>query len=180
MNIDAKSLESLAGALVSAGAPILGTIIGGPIGPIIGILLPQIAGAFGLAPDAAPADVEKAVKDAGDAAGDKLAAIEQQHKAAIEWAQLQATANSDEAKSASLFISGWRPAFAWVCIAWVCLSLGWTFTGRDLPGAFLAIWNPVWLAFGGMLGLRSVEKFMGVARDTLKNIPVKRRKLSAM
>jgi hypothetical protein len=83
---------------------------------------------------------------------------------------LQVQMNLKEAESANFFIAGWRPAFAWLCIVWVFIGLAWTFTGRELPPGYLAIWNPVWIAFGGMLGLRTIEKWGGVARDTLKKI----------
>ena len=60
----------------------------------------------------------------------------------LEMAQGQAKGqmeiNKEEARSASLFVSGWRPAVVWVCV----LGLGYEFLLRPLGIWALAVWNP--------------------------------------
>lgn len=60
----------------------------------------------------------------------------------LEMAQGQAKGqmeiNREEARSASLFVSGWRPAVGWVCV----LGLGYEFLLRPLGIWALAVWNP--------------------------------------
>lgn len=82
--------------------------------------------------------------------------------------------NKVEAAHGSIFVAGWRPAIGWVG----ALALAWTFIGYDL-----AVWLSsvahlpappkltgsenlfeLVLAMLGMGGLRSFEKFKGVAR----------------
>lgn len=46
--------------------------------------------------------------------------------------------NKEEARSASLFVSGWRPAVGWVCV----LGLGYEFLLRPIGIWALAVWNP--------------------------------------
>ena len=81
---------------------------------------------------------------------------------------IQAQINMEEAKHPSVFVSGWRPAVGWICAA----SLGYHF----IVASILDIWldvpsletGPLMTILGGMLGLgglRSLEKFKGVARQ---------------
>ncbi len=60
----------------------------------------------------------------------------------LEMAQGQAKGqmeiNREEARSASLFVAGWRPAVGWVCV----LGLGYEFLLRPLGIWALAVWNP--------------------------------------
>jgi hypothetical protein len=76
-------------------------------------------------------------------------------------AQGQMSTNTEEAKSSSLWVSGWRPAVGWIC------ALGFFYTiiqpVLHLPPADL---NAVLSVLCGMLGLgtmRTVEKIKGVA-----------------
>ena len=94
----------------------------------------------------------------------------------------QAEIDRSEAKSASLFVSGWRPAIGWICAA--CLALYY------LPSFVIgeAFWvEACWRAHGltphpelgigdvtgllaSLLGIgtmRSIEKLQGVARGRL-------------
>ena len=87
----------------------------------------------------------------------------------------QMAINQAEAQSASLFVSGWRPAVGWVCV----LGLAYQFLAAPLlgwAGANLADWStPPDLDMGtlltllaGMMGLgtlRTVEKVKGVANQ---------------
>lgn len=82
--------------------------------------------------------------------------------------------NRVEAASASVFVSGWRPAIGWVCAA----ALGFQYLARPLFGWAAGIWLPqlpalpglddnLWQLMFGMLGmgsLRTFEKTRGLAR----------------
>jgi hypothetical protein len=85
----------------------------------------------------------------------------------------QISVNREEAKSASLFVSGWRPAMGWVCV----LSFAYVFAlGPVITQITSYFGNPVSLppidinnmiyVLGGMLGLgglRTYEKINKVA-----------------
>ena len=81
--------------------------------------------------------------------------------------------NQEEAKSASLLVSGWRPFIGWVCgvaCAWYWIGLSMAKTAAELAGKHISLapadlteMLPVLM---GMLGLglyRTVEKIKGVA-----------------
>lgn len=96
-----------------------------------------------------------------------------------ELAKSQIEVNQEEAKSSSLFVSGWRPAAGWVCV----IGLAYTFFLRplmvfaigfiDVPAGSPPITNPPELDMGelitllfGMLGLGTIrmqEKLKWVA-----------------
>jgi hypothetical protein len=177
MNIDPKDLAPLAGALLSAGAPILGGIIGGPVGALVGSLLPQLAGAFGLAPDAAPAQIAAAVQ-ADPNASSKLSAIEEQHKSELAWAQLQVDQNDAAMKiegpaGLRFFYGGWRPMAGWVLcpVPAVYQVIASAAHLPMLPDNLWALFLPVWV---GLAGLRTYERFSGVALDTLAISKIKK------
>lgn len=93
----------------------------------------------------------------------------------------QIDVNKEEAKHASIFVAGWRPAIGWVgaaalgyqflaypMLVW-CWSLmqanGWV--PADLAPPPMLESEALWVILSGMLGiagLRSVEKVKGVAR----------------
>jgi hypothetical protein len=170
MNFDPKDLEALAGALISKGAPILGGIIGGPFGALIGALVPQIAGAFGLPTDAPPSQVAAAIQAAPDAS-DKLAALEEANKTELAKLQLQADQNDAELKIEGpaflrFYYGGWRPAMGWLAgPAIVAYQIAASISHLPLlPDGILASFLPVWV---GLAGLRTYERYSGVALDTL-------------
>jgi hypothetical protein len=75
---------------------------------------------------------------------------------AAQIAAAQSATNTEEAKSQSLFVSGWRPFIGWVC------GLGFVYSiiqpGLHLPPVDMA---NIIAILGGMLGLgtmRTVEK----------------------
>ena len=90
----------------------------------------------------------------------------------------QAQANNEQAKHPSIFVSGARPAIMWVC----CFALGWQFILAPISSWGLAIWYPVivlpvldtqslmtlMLSLLGLGGMRTAEKWKGVARDNMK------------
>lgn len=90
--------------------------------------------------------------------------------------QAQAATNTEEAKSTSLFISGWRPAIGWVCglafaYAYVLqplLAFGFAAAGhpiKDLPTLNLSDMMPVLLGMLGLGGMRTWEKSQGVQNN---------------
>ena len=80
----------------------------------------------------------------------------------------QLAINKQEAAHKSLFVSGWRPAIGWTCgtgllfnvILHPIISI-WV----DMPPVDTALLYPVLLGMLGLGGLRTYEKFKGVARD---------------
>lgn len=106
----------------------------------------------------------------------QLQVLQQETELVKTFAELdksQIEVNKEEAKSNSLFVSGWRPFIGWVCGS----AFAWVYILQPILGFFLtAIGHPVTLPhieFGemssvllGMLGLggmRSYEKVKGVA-----------------
>lgn len=134
--------------------PILNIVLG-PLMDIAGKILDRVI------PDKAAA--EKAKLEMA------LALQQQDFSLALE----QIKVNQEEAKSASVFVAGWRPAIGWVCAA----GLAWNFLGYPVAVYFADIfipeYSPVGLASGdlltlalgmlGMAGLRSWEKVKGVS-----------------
>jgi hypothetical protein len=83
----------------------------------------------------------------------------------------QIEVNREEAKSASIFVAGWRPMIGWVC----ALSLAYQYLGRAiltaifdaagwrmpyLPGLDEHLWE-LMFAMLGIGGLRTIEKMSG-------------------
>jgi hypothetical protein len=119
-------------------------------------------------------DIRTAVT--GDISAEKKADLEAKAleiEATILKAQMEI--NAKEAESASLFVSGWRPALGWVgAIAFAMQFLvrplvewGWKLaTGTD-PGLPVFDTGELWPMLAGILGLgtlRTFEKGKGVAR----------------
>ena len=101
----------------------------------------------------------------------------EQEKAQIAQAltimQMQMDVNKEEAKSTSVFVSGWRPFIGWVCgmaCAWNWLGLPMavalsTYMGHPIPlsSADITEMMPVLMGMLGLGGLRTYEKLNGVA-----------------
>ena len=91
---------------------------------------------------------------------------------------LQAQANIEQAKHPSIFVSGARPAIMWIC----AFALGWQFIFAPILSWALIVWYPVVtlpsletgeltslvLALLGLGGMRTAEKWKGVARNNMK------------
>jgi len=87
---------------------------------------------------------------------------------------LQAMANIEEAKHASVFVAGWRPAIGWVC----AIGLGYQFLilpfaglinafyvlPAELPAIQAAELTTLVMALLGLGGLRTFEKSKGLTR----------------
>jgi hypothetical protein len=93
---------------------------------------------------------------------------------AAQEASQQSTTNTEEAKHASLFVSGWRPAVGWVCafsFMWICFGqplFSWVYvlvTKQPAPVIDLPT-EMLMTTLLGMLGLgtlRTLEKIKGVS-----------------
>lgn len=118
-------------------------------------------------------------KDAADKAKLEMLKLQQEGvfkelEMDFELAKAQMTINTEEAKSANVLVSGWRPALGWVCVTayafnYILLPLGnWVvkFFDANAP-AILALDTAelTTLLFGmlGIGGLRTFEKVKGVA-----------------
>lgn len=80
----------------------------------------------------------------------------------------QASINTEEAKSSNLFVSGWRPFVGWVCASGLAYSvigqpLLKTF-GLNSPAIDTSVLFQILLGLLGIAGMRSFEKYKGVAK----------------
>ena len=106
----------------------------------------------------------------------KLNAELQSQIIALDLAQAQT--NLEQAKHPSIFVAGARPAIMWVC----CIAFAWQFILAPIASWGLAIWYPalilpvldteslmtLMLSLLGLGGMRTAEKFKGVARSNMK------------
>ena len=90
---------------------------------------------------------------------------------------LQAQTNMEQAKHASIFVAGARPAIMWIC----AFALAWQYILAPMASWGLAIWYPVVtlpelgteeltglvMALLGLGAARSYEKSKGVARNSM-------------
>lgn len=104
---------------------------------------------------------------------DKSESEKQQLAAAVMLVQGQMAVNAEEAKSPSVFVSGWRPFIGWVCgmaCAWNWIGLPIAKAGLLLAGITLSIspaditeMMPILMGMLGLGGLRTFEKVKGAA-----------------
>jgi hypothetical protein len=103
------------------------------------------------------------------------AKAEQELRAAlVEWDGRQAEVNRAEAQHASLFVAGWRPFVGWTCgaafayhyVLQPLLVFAAALGGKSitLPAFSMDSLLTVLLGLLGLGGLRTYEKFKGVAR----------------
>lgn len=111
--------------------------------------------------------------DPAQAANAKLELLKLQQSGDLATMTAQTDINKEEAKSSSLFVSGWRPAIGWVC----ALALAYQYLVRPLSGTLAGVFgvtipplpgldDNLWQLMMGMLGmggLRTFEKLQGVA-----------------
>ena len=103
---------------------------------------------------------------------DEAAATELKKRALDMQAQLrQLDINQEEAKHASVFVAGARPATMWVCT--ICMAgivaagvYGWL-TGEDLSALYALYGSTVAPVHLGLLGLRSWERGKGLERNSV-------------
>ena len=94
---------------------------------------------------------------------------------AHELAKEQISINREEAKHTSIFVSGWRPATGWICVAgmgfnFIAVPIGnfaCALAGVDviMPNLDISEMMPVLLGMLGLGAMRTVEKTKKVARD---------------
>ena len=109
MSFDLSTLGPLAGSLIKAGAPtlgsVVGTLVGGPFGTIAGGLagnvLADIAGALGAPADAPPPVIQAALDADPTAAATKLQQLEDDYRTEIEDRQNARAQTIDLAKAGS-------------------------------------------------------------------------------
>lgn len=109
---------------------------------------------------------------------DQLAAFEHEMAMSMHNSDLaQIAVNAEEAKSPSIFVSGWRPAVGWVAV----IGLAFNFIALPIGNWACAIWLPdvelpqleidelMTLLYGllGMGALRSYDKKQGTARHKI-------------
>lgn len=104
---------------------------------------------------------------------DKTESEKQQLAASLALIQSQTDTNREEAKSPSVFVSGWRPFIGWVCgtaCAWNWIGLpiakaAATWYGHPIAmaPADISEMMPILMGMLGLGGLRTVEKIQGVA-----------------
>lgn len=109
---------------------------------------------------------------------DKTEQEKQQIAFTLAVIQTQTDTNKEEAKSPSVFVSGWRPFIGWVCgmaCAWNWIGLPMAvfaaaYLGKtlNLRPADISEMMPVLLGMLGLGGLRTVERLNGVAAVTHK------------
>ena len=107
---------------------------------------------------------------------DKSDQEKQAMAAAVMVVQGQIDTNKEEAKSPSVFVSGWRPFIGWVCgtaCAWNWIGLkialfiaAYLGHALNMQPADISEMMPVLLGMLGLGGLRTIEKVNGVAATT--------------
>ena len=130
----------------------------GPVVDIVGKIFDRVI------PDKAAAEKAKA----------EFAAVDQSQE--FQLALQQILVNLEEAKSPSLFVSGWRPFVGWACgfgLAYVALlepfarfiaQVGFAYVG-GFPMIDTSLTMQVLVGMLGLGGLRSFEKSKKVARS---------------
>ena len=117
--------------------------------------------------------VDKFVETPDEAAAARL----KEQALAMEPLLRQLAINEQEAKHASVFVSGARPATLWLCaIAMggiVAAGVGGWWTGKDVSDLFLLYGSTVAPVHLGLLGLRSYERTIGKERNSVKGPPKK-------
>jgi hypothetical protein len=118
--------------------------------------------------------LDKFIPDAGEKQklAHEIATMAQ--KMAHESALAQIEVNKEEAKSSSVFVSGWRPFVGWTCglalayhfILQPMLTLVLTISGItvDLPEFDMSTLMTVLMGMLGLGGLRTFEKTKNIAR----------------
>ena len=132
------------------------SILGSLIGPVTGLLDQFIED-----------------KDQKNALAHEIATMSERHAQDLAKGQLEI--NKVEASSTSLFVSGWRPAVAWVCV----LGMASNFVLIPMANFALAILEsditvplidtstmmPVLMGMLGLGAMRTVEKINKVSRE---------------
>jgi hypothetical protein len=110
---------------------------------------------------------------------DLRAKLDHELKTQVQQANLgQIAVNKEQARHASIFVAGARPAIMWIC----AFGLGWQFVFQPVCAWAMTIWAPalpipvipteglmtLTLSLLGLGGMRSFEKSKGIQRNNLK------------
>jgi hypothetical protein len=117
--------------------------------------------------------IERVWPDPAQQAAAKLELLKLQQSGELAIITAQTEINKVEAANPNVFVSGWRPAAGWICVLGMAYTffvqplLGWAsgYFGIPLPPNIDT--SDLFILLGGMLGLgglRSFEKFNGVAK----------------
>ena len=123
--------------------------------------------------DLGTALINRIFPDPVQAASAKLELLKLQQSGELATMTAQTDIDKQEAASASVFVSGWRPAIGWVCACALAyqylikpLSIGllpsFGIAVPPLPGLDDNLWQ-LMMGMLGMGGLRTFEKVQGVA-----------------
>lgn len=117
--------------------------------------------------------IDKAIPDTAAADKAKAEIAMMQAKGELDLMLGQIDINKNEAQHSSVFVAGWRPFIGWVCglalayeylmlplFAWLSLNAGW----HQPPHLVMDGMMELVLAMLGVAGLRTFEKYKGVAR----------------
>ena len=92
-------------------------------------------------------------------------------KQAHESAMAQIKVNQEQAKHPSIFVSGARPAIMWICALGLLYAVFlhpildiWF----EMPVINTDVLMPTMMGLLGLGGMRSVEKYKGIARNNMK------------
>jgi hypothetical protein len=117
--------------------------------------------------------IDRVIPDTAAAEKAKLDMLQEATRNEFNAAMEQVKVNLVEAAHPSIFVAGWRPAIGWIC----GLGLAWNFVGYPMVSWAASLWWPdfippelvadnlmeLTLGMLGMAGLRSWEKYKGVA-----------------
>lgn|SRR5678816_4907047 len=119
--------------------------------------------------------IDRVIPDKAAAEKAKQELESAESKAVLENALAQIQVNTEEAKSSSLFVAGWRPFVGWVCgagLAYVAIlepvtrfvAMTWFKYSGPFPVIDTNLTMQVLLGMLGLAGIRGYEKSKGVAR----------------
>lgn len=117
--------------------------------------------------------IDKIWPDPAQAASAKFELFKLQQSGELEQMAGQMKINAEEAKSASVFVSGWRPFIGWVC----GMACAWNWIGLSIAKLILQVAGsaivlapasieemlPVLMGMLGLGAYRTFEKVKGVA-----------------
>lgn len=176
MSFNIEDLKPLADMLLEKGVPLLANVfLPGVGGAVASVLMPAIAGAFGLAPDASVGDITTAVQ-ADPNAATKLAEIQDTHTELLAFAQQTLTANQTELALeptflGRLFVGGWRPAMGWMGALSLFYQMLASVVGfKLLPFDIYAVSLGAWTALAGVRGIEMVKGLAATAPTTFSKL----------
>lgn len=158
--------------------PAIGSFLGGPAGGIVGSGIEWLAGKLG-------ADTKTVEGIKQTLSGMTAEQLLEAKRIDIEFQKFcldnniklqmgQIAVNAEEAKSASLFVAGWRPAIGWICgaaLAYAAIlepvlrflaAVVFSYVGT-FPSIDTQLTMQVLVGMLGLAGMRSFDKVQGVA-----------------